>query len=136
MTPHLRTALRNTAIAAVIAIAYLVYVFGQRWSDAKDREREEAKKTAGALHPAYTGEELKIMSFYASPPQVAAGGKTLLCYGVLNAATVRITPEPGDVAPSLSRCFEVVPRRTTEYRLAAVDKAGKEASESLTVTVR
>jgi len=67
------------------------------------------------------GTELKIMGFYAENAVLAPGEKTLLCYGVVHATTVAIEPPVGDVWPSLSRCLEIAPAKTTRYTLTAGD---------------
>ena len=86
--------------------------------------KREAKTPAGP----------KIVQFYASPPVVARGGRTLLCYGVENAGTVRIRPEVEPLRPSLSRCIADVPGETTTYTLTAEGPGGS-ATATLMVEV-
>ena len=77
---------------------------------------------------------LKILMFYANPPVVGRGEKTLLCYGVSNATAVRIEPNVEGVGPAISRCVEAHPRADTTYTLTA---EGADASEETgTVAVR
>jgi len=80
-------------------------------------------------------EPVKIVSFYPVEAVVAPGAKATLCYGVENAASVRLTPPVEAVWPSLSRCFTVTPRAATRYTLTAVGKDGKEASWTTEVKV-
>ena len=47
-----------------------------------------------------------------------------MCYGVANAKTVSIDPPVEGVWPSVARCLNVSPRRTTVYTLTASDGAG------------
>src|SRR5690242_13773965 len=68
---------------------------------------------------------VKIVQFYAAAPSVAPGQKVLLCYGVENAVSVRITPDVEPVPPAINRCVEASPRRTTEYTLTATGSDGK-----------
>lgn len=124
---------RTLAVAAVAAL-YLLFVFGKRWWNA--RESATAPPPSSQVHPAYAGDELKVLHFMASPGTVRSGEPVLVCYGVLNAASVTIEPHIEDVKPSLSRCLQARPRKTTEYRLVARGKDGKVAEATLQVEVR
>jgi len=78
---------------------------------------------------------VKILSFYPRDAVVNEGGKTLLCYGVSNAKSVRIDPPVDGVSPALSRCVEVRPKGETRYTLTAEGADGQAASQSLTVHI-
>lgn len=80
-------------------------------------------------------EHVKIVSFYPVEPVVAPGAKATLCYGVENAASVRLTPPVETVWPALSRCFTVMPKGAERYTLTAVGKDGKEVSWTTEVRV-
>jgi len=82
------------------------------------------------------GVQLKILHFYSDIDTISRGGKALLCYGVANAASVRLDPPQEDVWPSLTRCFDVSPARTTRYTLTAESADHQTVSESLEVKVR
>ncbi len=58
-----------------------------------------------------------------------------LCYGVENAASVRIEPLVEQLKPGYNRCIDVTPARTTTYRLVAEGVNGGTLSESVTVEV-
>lgn len=77
----------------------------------------------------------KITQFYATPPAVPKGEKTLLCYGVERASAVRVEPAIEKLSPALSRCFEVTPDITTTYKLIAENERGISDSQSVTVQV-
>lgn len=77
----------------------------------------------------------RITQFYATLTTVPRGETALLCYGVENAATVRLEPAVDQVWPSLSRCLEVRPNETTRYTLTALNRAGLSASQTVTLTV-
>jgi hypothetical protein len=120
-------------VTAVLCIAYLGVVFGGRWW--RHRQAEEAKAKSFSRLPAeLSGSDLKIMHFYATPPAVAPGAKALLCYGVLNASSVRFDPPVEEIKPALSRCIEVFPKKTTTYKLIA-ETGSKKAEAELTLVV-
>lgn len=76
----------------------------------------------------------KILQFYASQGAIRPGESVTICYGVESAESVRIEPHVEDITPSLNRCIEATPAKTTLYTLTA---AGAEAQDeaSFTVTV-
>jgi hypothetical protein len=78
---------------------------------------------------------VKITQFYANPPAVPKGGRSLLCYGVESAAKVRIEPPVEQLSPSLTRCFEVRPTETTTYKLIAEGRDGGSAEATVTVSI-
>jgi hypothetical protein len=78
---------------------------------------------------------VRITQFYAAKPAIPRGEDVLLCYGVENAAAVRITPPVEQVRPALSRCFTVSPAETTTFTLVAEDANAVKISQSITVTV-
>jgi hypothetical protein len=88
------------------------------------------QKNAAAQPP-----PVKITQFYANQSQLGKGEKTLLCYGVENAASVRLSPPVDKVWPSMSRCIEIAPAAATKYTLTAEDSQGHSVSQSAEVTV-
>jgi len=127
--------MKRTFIVAAIATLYLLFVFGKRWWNA--RELANQPSPSSAVHPAYAGDELKVLNFLASPGTVRRGEAALLCYGVLNAESVTIEPHFEDLKPSLSRCLQVRPEKTTEYRLEASGRTpGKVVTAAVVVEVR
>ena len=72
----------------------------------------------------------------ASPAAIHRGEKTQVCYGVANAKTVKLEPQPNPVWPSYSRCVDVTPARTTTYTLIAQDAAGNTRSQAVEVKVQ
>ena len=79
---------------------------------------------------------VKILNFYASVGAVTAGEKALLCYGVENAKSVRISPSVQGVYPSPNRCIEILPERTTHYTILAEGYDGVVATQSFTLPVQ
>jgi len=79
---------------------------------------------------------VRILQFYASVGSLTAGQKALLCYGVENARSVRISPMQQRVYPAASRCLEILPEHTTHYMIMAEGYDGQVATRSLTLAVQ
>jgi hypothetical protein len=128
-------------VAAIVVAAYLGYVFfarytaNQRW-EARQRAQTAQAAPNPAFEATYGGTAVKILQFYARDYTIAAGQETLLCYGVLNAKSVRIEPPVEDVHVALSHCVTVQPERDTRYTITAEGKDGQTASAALTLAVK
>src|SRR5665213_3551551 len=92
------------------------------------RQRASTSHSAG-------GPPVKIRAFYARETAILERGKTLLCYGVSDAKSVRIDPSVEGVSPALSRCLEVQPPAETRYTLTAEGADGTTVSQSAIVRV-
>jgi hypothetical protein len=79
---------------------------------------------------------VKILQFYARDGNIVEGTKSVVCYGVLNAKSVRIEPRLEGVSPSLNRCVEVSAEKETRYTLTAEGADGRTVSESFVLGVR
>ena len=79
---------------------------------------------------------VRILQFYASVGTLTIGQKALLCYGVQNARSVRLSPAMAGIYPSSSRCVEVGPEHTTHYVLLAEGFDGRVTTRSLTLPVQ
>ena len=135
----IRKMLPFTTVAACLALVYMGWVFYSRLSTNRELQREAEEKSLEQdrkNYEMYGSGQLKIMLFYASPPVVARGGSTQLCYSVSNATSVKIEPGVEAIKPSLSRCEPVKPVRSTTYTLSASDDKGHNASQKLDVVVR
>jgi hypothetical protein len=77
----------------------------------------------------------RITQFYAREPVLPRGEKTMLCYGVENAKTVRIQPPVDRVWPAISRCFDIGPSAATTYTLTAEGEDRQPVTQSLTVQI-
>jgi hypothetical protein len=103
------------------------------WGLSKVRESEPA----AWLRPVGTKPgPVRILQFYASVGTLTVGQKALLCYGVENAKSIRISPTISGVYPALSRCVEIGPERTTHYTLLAEGYDGRVATQSFTLPVQ
>jgi hypothetical protein len=138
-----RDPLLYTSTLLVIALVYVGGTFyvrrqqnreiEQRASGASAaRERADDQRAVEQLG----GSEFKILNFYATPPVVHADETVQLCYGVSNAKTVKLEPQTNAVWPSVSRCIDVTPKKTTEYSLTIEDGNGNSKTSTLTVQVR
>jgi hypothetical protein len=82
------------------------------------------------------GKEFAILSFYASPKVIARGESAQLCYGVANAKSIKLEPQSQPVWPSVARCVDVSPTKSTTYTLTIEDAAGKTQSQDVEIKVR
>jgi hypothetical protein len=140
---RVRKILRYTPIVILIAALYAVFVLWVRWSN--DRAWEaRAKAQAAAEHRAEDqrsldnlgGTKFDILNFYATPGFAHRGDTVELCYGVANARSVKIEPDiHRAVWPSVSRCVEISPTKTTTYTLTADDGHGNTKTATLTMEV-
>jgi hypothetical protein len=142
-----KSLLKNPLVysSAVLAAALLtvVYVMISRWQDARSRERQAAQERAEKQQEQdkmaveqLGGKDFAILSFYASPPTVRRGESTQLCYGVSNAKKVRLEPQTQPVWPSVARCVDVSPSKSTTYTLTIEDAAGRTQSQNIDVKVQ
>jgi hypothetical protein len=132
----MRKAYRFTWMLLVLVALYLGWVFYSRWYDnqvLKQRMEELHKPRETNISKTYG--ELKILGFYATPPEVKPGETAEICYSVTSAESVRIEPHVDNVWPSISRCVEVSPTEETTYKLIAQDAEGKTVTAETTVKV-
>jgi hypothetical protein len=125
-----------------IVLLFVVWTLFSRWQDnhAMERRAREEKSRQQLESDRMTlerlgGKELAIQNFYASPGAIHRGESVQLCYGVANAKTVTLEPQPNAVWPSYARCVSVSPARSTTYTLTISDASGNTKTQSLQVTV-
>ena len=139
-TSALRTIFKFSWIIVLVAALVVAGIFYARWQENRDiEEKAAAAKRAKAreLVEDFGGNDFKILNFYAAPGAIRRGDEAALCYGVSNAKTVTLEPKGSeDVWPSLNRCLEVSPNKTTTYTLTASDAAGHKKTATLTLTVQ
>jgi hypothetical protein len=128
-------------IGAAIAAVYLGYVFlarhvaNERWA-ASHRPPGPDSEEAAKFNATFGGTAVKILQFYARDGAIGDGESTVICYGVVNAKSLRIDPAVDRVYPALNRCVEVSPRHDTKYTLTAEGNDGHTESAEFTLTVR
>jgi hypothetical protein len=130
---------RWTWLPVLLVFVYSGWVlYSRRTDNARIAEEAERKRIVaeGEVVEKLGGGNLKMLMFYANPPIIKSGEKTLLCYGVAGAKSVRIEPNVDGVGPSLSRCVEASPKQTTTYTLIAADTAGVEQKSEIEVRVQ
>jgi len=135
----LRKVLPYTTAGVLLGALYVTWVFASRWNDNRRIEQAAAaqrSKLDREITELYGTGRLKILSFYATPGLIRRGEKALLCYGVVNARTVRLDPPAERIWPSASRCFTVIPNRETRYTLTAEDAEGHTVTESFVLQVK
>jgi hypothetical protein len=130
---------RIFVVVTAVAMAYVGWVFVSRalstarW--ARQRQAPESSKAAAEFARIYGGTDVKILQFYAREGSVVEGGKSVICYGVVNAKSVRIEPPIEGVSPALNRCVEVSGARETRFTLTAEGDDGRSVSESFVLGV-
>lgn len=139
-TSVLRTILKFSWIIVLLAALIVAGIFYSRWQENRDIEQKAAdakRAKAQELVEDFGGNDFKILNFYAAPGAIRRGDEAALCYGVSNAKAVALEPKASEgVWPSLNRCLEVSPKKTTTYTLTATDAAGHKKSAALTLTVQ
>lgn len=144
--PKTRNAFKNpllySSLLVGIVILVVAWIFFSRWQqnlsiERRSREENSRKQLENdrvALEQ-FGGKELAIQSFYASPGAIHKGDTVQLCYGVANAKTVKLEPQPNAVWPSYARCVSVAPTKSTTYTLTVSDASGNTKTQSLQVKV-
>ena len=137
---RLESVLPYTTIAVIIAALYVAWVFYSRWDSNRKAQQEIAAKQAEArkqqVEEIYGSGEIKFTTFGASSAVLRRGETTQLCYGVLNAKTVKLDPPVEEAKPTAYHCLDISPKKTTTYTITAGDAKGNKKSESITVEVR
>jgi hypothetical protein len=136
----IRKLLPYATTGVALAALYTAYVFGSRWLEnrrietaAAEAARVKAQRDVAQIE----GDgQVKILQFYAAPGLISRGQKALVCYGTVNARSVRLDPAADRIYPALSRCFEVAPTRDTRYTLVAEDAKGNTATQSFVLQVK
>ncbi len=137
-----RNPLLYTSTALLVALLYVSWVFYSRWQENREYEQKVAEREAQKRQEDERAVELMggsrfdILNFYASPSVIREDQSSAICYSVSNAKKVRLDPPDANVWPSLSRCFQVSPKKTTTYTLTIEDAEGHEKSATVRVAVQ
>jgi hypothetical protein len=120
----------------------VAWIFLSRWQEnlsierrsREEKSRKQLEDDRVALEQ-LGGKELAIQSFYASPGAIHKGESVQLCYGVANAKTLKLEPQPNAVWPSYARCVSVSPAKSTTYTLTISDASGNTKTQSVQVKI-
>lgn len=141
--PHsrLRAILPFTTIAVIIAAIYVAWVFYSRYESNKQAAQAIAAKQEAqrkqVINEVYGSGEIRFQNFSADNGVLKRGQSTELCYGVVNATSVKLTPPVGEeLKPMYHHCTEIAPKKTTTYTMTAYNAKGESKSVSLTIRVR
>ena len=129
--------------ALLVVLCYVGWIFYSRWHENRAineevtaEKNEKDQKNAAATIESLGGSEFKIISFYASPGEIHRGDEVTMCYGASNAKSVSIDPSVGETWPSVSRCMQIAPKKTTKYTFTADDGKGSTKTAELTIVVK
>lgn len=137
--PALNRILPYTTVLLVIALCYVGWTFYSRYQankeaqqaiEAKKHEREQA-----VVDQVFGNGEVSFTTFGADSAVVKPGQTAQLCYGVVNATTVKLDPPVEQAKPTYHHCLEIAPKKTTTYTITASDAKGHTKTESVTVRV-
>jgi hypothetical protein len=142
--PHiLRRMWRVFGVIAAIVLLGVLFIMWSRWQEDQDFAAKQKAAQAAAQHDADSksfevlgGSEFKIIGFYATPGTIHRGDTVDMCYGVSNAKSVKLDPPEATVWPSVDRCMQVTPQKTTKYTFTADDGKGNTKTAELTIEVK
>jgi hypothetical protein len=126
---------RILRIALVLASAYVAWIFVSREGASRHWVQQNGMGSPEEFARTYFGSDVKILQFYARDGVVTEGGKTVICYGVVNAKSVKISPPVEGVGVAINRCVDAMPEHDTAYTLTAEGTDGRTVSASLTLRV-
>ena len=128
-----------TTVALVLALLYVAWTFySRRESNRRLQEKAAAEKaeTRKDVVDQYFGSgEVRFSVFHADSAVLKPGEKAHLCYGVVNAVSVKLDPPVEAIKPSYRHCIEIAPKKTTKYTITGVNAKGQSKSSSLEVRV-
>ena len=130
-----------TTVVMILAALYVAWTFYSRHESArKAQEAVETKQQEAEKRKAdiiFGSGEITFTTFSADNGTVKRGETTRLCYGVVNATTLKIDPPVGEpVKPTNRHCVDIAPKQTTTYTITASNDKGDTKTSSLTVQVK
>jgi|SRR5580704_8506463 hypothetical protein len=139
----LKNPLLYSSAVLLVASLSVAFVVISRWQDRRNIKRQAAQERREKQHvedrmavEQLGGKEFRILSFYASPTVIRRGQSAQLCYGVVNARSVKLEPQEQPVWPSVAHCVDVSPSKSITYTLTIEDGAGKTQSQDVEIKVR
>lgn len=141
--PSFKNPTLYTSAALVVIVFVVGWILFSRWWEnraiegrAKEERTQKQQEQDRIALEQLGGKELAIQNFYAIPGVVRRGETVQICYGVANAKSVTLEPQPNPVWPSYSRCVDVKPNKTTTYTLTIADASGNTKKQTLEVQVQ
>jgi len=133
--------LRITTVGVIIAALYVAWTFYSRHQRAQEAEQaiqkkkdDDRKRVADQI---FGSGEIKFSTFSIGTSVLKRGETTQLCYGVVNATSVKLDPPPPEgLKPSYRHCLDIAPKKTTTYTITASNDKGETQSQSLTLRVQ
>jgi len=133
--------LRITSVGIIIAALYVAWTFYSRHQRSQEaaqavekKQDDERKRVANQI---FGSGEIKFSTFSISTSVLNRGETTQLCYGVVNATSVKLDPPPAEeLKPSYRHCLDIAPKKTTTYTITASNDKGESQSQSLTLRVK
>jgi len=122
-------AIRIMWVPVVLSFLYMGWIMWQRYAGDFFPPPTRVERDPLAAY----GTSVKILQFYTTKHTVKAGETVVVCYGAVNAKSLRLDPPVEPVWPALSRCFNLKPSKTTRFTLTAEGADHKTASESLEI---
>jgi hypothetical protein len=131
---------RITSIGIIIAALYVAWTFYSRHQRSQEAEQaiqkkqdDQRKRVANQI---FGSGEIKFSTFSIATSVLKRGETTQLCYGVVNATSVKLDPPPSEtLKPSYRHCLDIAPKKTTTYTMTASNDKGQSQSQSLTLRV-
>src|SRR6266700_2373848 len=114
-----------TTVAVLIAGLYVGWTFYSRHEanlkaqQALDAKQQEARKKTVDMF--FGSGEIRIPTFLAANGFLKRGETTQLCYGVVNAVSVKLEPPVEPLKPTYRHCMDIAPQKTTTYTLTAAN---------------
>jgi hypothetical protein len=136
---RLKRFLPYTTVALIIAILYVGYTFYSRHeADVQAQAQIDAKQEAArkqTVQAVFGDGEIRFTSFSINTRSLRSGQTAQLCFGVVNATSVKMDPPVEKLKPTYQHCFDISPKKTTTYTITAEDGKGHSKSESLELPV-
>jgi hypothetical protein len=135
--PYLYSGIIFLAVLAYVAFILVARHESNVTYDRRSAERASKQQRAEdqAVIEQLGGSELAIRALYVSPKAIHPGETAQICYDVDNAKTVTLDPPVAEVWPSHTRCFDISPKKTTNYTLTITDSAGKAIFQAVQLEV-
>ncbi len=126
------------AVTLAFGLGYLGWTWLQRHEATVRMERGllAGRRRAEPQGVDSTGTGVRITQFYARAGEMTDAERNLVCYGVVNAQSVRMEPPVENLTPSPNRCFWVEPQQDTTYTLFATGSDGSQDSATFQLRVK